>query len=139
MAGEKDVKINNTQRRELGKIADRIIDDRIRVAMEEAAHQKSIARKRAEEELGASELDMQIEALSNEIKELEAKKEELGFGRYDHIIPGSRADSYTREFLRLSEMEVGKLKSLKDTAKQKLWASETVNAAESILEKVKKL
>ena len=139
MAEEKVAKINNTQRREFAKIVDRVIADKLSAALQEVNDAKVEGKNRAAEESGAVELDIQIDALDKEVKLLQKKKEELGFGHYDNIIAGSKAEHFIKEFVRIPSMEVSKLKGIRDSVQQRIWASQTIDEASSILEKVKKM
>lgn len=140
MAEKNEIRINNTQRREFAKIAGGIIEEKLRKAIAEADIQRSIARERAAEELGVAELDRQIAGLEEEIKLLEKKREKLGFGtRYGHIIPGSVAARWIDNYREQYKEDVDKLRSAASLVKEHLWASQTLDEAQRIMEKVRGL
>lgn len=135
---EREVKINNTQRREFAKIADRIIQDKMEQCSKDDRHVEMVARQKAAETL-ASELDDRIAILEEHIERLRKEKEALGFGKYDHIIPGSKADELIQDYRKDSRKKLHNLRQLRDDVKERLWASQTLREAQSVMVELRSL
>jgi len=133
-------RINNTQRRELTKLAVGMLDKKVQQARDESGDLVAQIREQAREELGVAAMDMEIEAMEERIRVLKKKKEQLGFNQYHNgLLPGSKAKMLVDERTSTTCKKVKELEEKKTDVISGIWASTTLSQALSILESVKRL
>ena len=142
MAGQENGKdkINNTQRRELVKLAVNSLDRKIQQARDESGGLVAQIGEQVREELGIIAMDMEIKSMEERIQILKKEKEKLGFGIYqDTLLPGSQAKMLVDERSSSACEKISKLENMKTEAISGIWTSTTLSQALSILENVKQL
>ena len=139
--GNNDDRVNNTQRRELTKLAGGVLDKKIQQARDESGELVAQIREKIREELGVVAMDMEIKSMQERIQVLEKKKEELGFSKYrdDSLIPGSKAKMLVDKRTSTACEKVRELEEKKTDVVSGIWTSTTLSQALSILESAKKL
>ena len=139
MAKDND-RINNSQRRELARLAVGMLDKKIQQARDESGDLVAQIRRQIREELGAAAMDMEIEEMEKRIQVLKKKKEQLGFNQYhDGLLSGSKAKMLVDERTSAACEKVRELEEKKTDAISGIWTSTTLSQALSILESAKAL
>ena len=138
--GNRDDRINNSQRKALVNLAVGVLDKKIQQARDESGELVAQIRKQIREELGVVAIDMEIKAMQERINVLEQKKEELGFERYrDVMLPDSKAKMLVDKRTSTASRKVRELEEKKTDAISGIWTSTTLSQAISILESAKAL
>ena len=142
MAGQGNSKdrINNTQRRELVKLAVAMLDRRIQQARDESGELVAQIREQVRDELGIVAMDMEIKAMEERIQILKKEKEKLGFSIYqDTLLPGSQAKMLVDERSSSACEKISELGDMKTEAISGIWTATTLSQALSILNNVRGL
>ncbi len=142
MTGQKNNgdRINNTQRRELVKLAVSGLDRKIQRARDESGELVAQIREQVREELGIVAMDMEIKAMEERIQILTKKKEKLGFDRYQNaILPGSQARMLVDERASSACENVMELEDMKTETISGIWTATTLSQALSIFNNVRGL
>jgi predicted RNase H-like nuclease (RuvC/YqgF family) len=133
-------RINNTQRKELVKLAVQVLDKKIQQARDESGQLSAQIRQQVKEELGAAAIDMEIEEMEKRIQLLKKKKEQLGFNQYhDNLLPGSQAKMLVDERTGAACGKVRELEEKKTDIISGIWTANTLSQALGILDKAKSL
>ena len=137
---ETNGKINNSQRKNLAKLAVELLDRKIQRARDESGDIVAQIREQVRQELGIDTIDNQIEAMENQIAILRRKKEQLGFGKYqDMLLPGSEAKRLVDERSGSACEKIRELQDMKTEAISGIWAANTLPQALSILNNIRGL
>ena len=137
---ENNNRINNTQRKELVKLAVGALDRKIHQARDESGGLVAQIREQVREELGIIAMDMEIKAMEERIQILKKEKEKLGFGIYqDTLLPGSQAKMLVDERSSSACEKISELEDMKTEAISGIWTSTTLSQALSILNNVRGL
>ena len=138
--GSGNGRINNTQRKQLAKLAVEVLDKKIQQARDESGELVAQIRNQVREELGVVAIDMEIKSMEERIKVLERKREELGFDKYqDRLLPGSKARMLVDKRTGTACKKVKELEERKTDVISGIWTSVAMSEALSILESVKKI
>ena len=138
--GNSNDRINNTQRRELVKLAVSTLDRRIQQARDESGGLVAQIREQVRDELGIVAMDMEIKSMEERIQVLKKEKEKLGFSIYqDSLLPGSQAKMLVDERASSACEKISEMEDMKTEAISGIWTSTTLSQALSILENVKQL
>jgi len=133
-------RINNTQRKELVKLAMDLLDKKVQQARDESGELVSQIREQVREELGIVAMDMEIKAMEERIQVLVKEKEKLGFDKYQNaLLPGSQAKRLVDDRSSSACEKVRELEDMKTEAISGIWTSTTLAQALSILENVRGL
>lgn len=133
-------RINNSQRRELVKLAVGVLDRKIQQARDESGGLVARIREQVREELGIVAMDMEIKTMEERIQILKREKEKLGFSIYqDALLPGSQARMLVDERSSSACEKIKGLEDMKTEAISGIWTSTTLSQALSILENVRQL
>ena len=138
MEGNGNGKINNTQRRELVKLAVGTLDRKIQQARDESGDIVAQIKAQVMEELGVAAIDNQIQAMEKQIVILKKKREQLGFSPYqDSLVPGSQAKMLVDERSSSACEKIRELEDMKTETISGIWTADTMSQALSIFENVK--
>ena len=133
-------KINNTQRRELVKLAVGALDRKIQQARDESGELVDQIREEVREELGVIAMDMEIKSMEERIQVLTKEKAKLGFDKYrDILLPGSKAKMLVDERASSACESVRELEDMKTETISGIWTSTMLSQALSILNNVRGL
>ena len=133
-------RVNNTQRRELVKLALGMLDRKIQQARDESGELVDQIREEVREELGVIAMDMEIKAMEERIQVLTKEKAKLGFDKYrDMLLPGSKAKMLVDERASSACEKIRELEDMKTEAISGIWTSITLSQALSILNNVRGL
>ena len=137
---ENNDRINNTQRKELVKLAVGALDRKIQQARDESGELVAQIREQVREELGIVAMDMEIKAMEERIHVLTKEKEKLGFEKYQNaLLPGSQAKTLVDERASSACEKIRKLEDMKMDSISGIWTSSTLTQALSILNNVRGL
>jgi Rad3-related DNA helicase len=126
-------RINNTQRRELVKLAMGTLDKKIQQARDESGELVG-------EELGIVAMDMEIKAMEERIQVLTKEKEKLGFEKYQNaLLPGSQAKTLVDERSSSACEKIRELEDMKMDSISGIWTANTLSQALSIFNNVRGL
>lgn len=138
--GNDNHRVNNTQRRELAKLAVGVLDKKIQQARDESGELVAQIKQQVREELGVAAMDMEIAEMERRVQVLKKKKEQLGFNQYnDGLLAGSQAKMLVDERTGTACKQVRELEEKKTDVVSQIWTSTTLSQALSILESVKRL
>lgn len=138
--GNSKDRINNTQRRELVKLAVVVLDKKIQQARDESGELVAQIREQVRDELGIVAMDMEIKAMEERIQVLKEKREKLGFDRYrDALLPNSRAKMLVDERSSVACEKIRELEDKRTETISGIWTSTTLSQALSILKNVRGL
>lgn len=132
---ETGTRLNNAQRKALADIVGRQLDGRVSDAR--AAESKLEAEIIGEiaDRFKIGSLDSEIERLEKQIKNLNARKEELGFrNRYGggYEIAGGEARKLLETKLRNRSTAITTLEQRKDVIQRNIWLATTVEQAQGL-------
>ena len=138
--GNNNHRVNNTQRRELAKLAVGVLDKKIQQARDESGELVAQIREQVRDELGIVAMDMEIKAMEERIQILKKEKEKLGFSIYqDTLLPGSQAKMLVDERSSSACEKISELGDMKTEAISGIWTATTLSQALSILNNVRGL
>ena len=133
-------RINNTQRRELVKLAVGALDRKIQQARDESGELVVRIKEQVREELGIAAIEMEIEEMEKRIQVLKKKREEVGFNQYhDALLPGSKAKMLVDQRASSASEKVRELEDMKTEVISGIWTASTLSQALSILDNVRGL
>ena len=142
MAGQKNNgdRINNTQRKELVKLAVGALDRKVQQARDQSGELVAQIKAQVRKELGIVAMDMEIKAMEERIQVLTKEKEKLGFDKYQNaLLPGSQAKTLVDERSSSACEKVRELEDMKMDSISGIWTATTLSQALSILNNVRGL
>ncbi len=142
MAGQKNNgdRINNTQRKELVKLAVGALDRKVQQARDQSGELVAQIKAQVRKERGIVAMDMEIKAMEERIQVLTKEKEKLGFDKYQNaLLPGSQAKTLVDERSSSACEKVRELEDMKMDSISGIWTASTLSQALSILNNVRGL
>jgi len=132
-------KINNTQRKILANLAVEILNGKVQQARDESGDLVNQIKNQVKDELGIKAMDIEIETMQKQIEALQQKREQLGFGKYDGLISGSQAKTLIDKRTSTACEKVRQLEDKKTDAISRIWTSNIMTEALSVLEEARNI
>jgi hypothetical protein len=135
---QQEQRINNAQRGALAEIVRKRFEERIEAARQaENQLEQQIAQELARK-FGIASIDAQIERLEKEVKNLQQRKEELGFTKHyegdRYRIAGGRAKALLEAKVKSRSVAVRDLRLVQSTTEQQIWLATTVEQAQQLVD-----
>ena len=130
-------KLNNSQRKALVKLVKNAYQRKIE--RQKKLHQDAVAQvtKEVKAELGVAKIDEELKCLEDRRKELEARKECLGFSKYnDNPIPGSEAKRQIDQGAKAEKDRISELVKEMDKAICAIWMSDEWHEIRMIVDEI---
>ena len=132
-------KLNNSQRTALVKLVQNAYERRI--ATQKASLYDDIARitQDVKEELGVTDIEEQIACHESMIKELEAEKEKLGFGKYSsnwNTLTGSEARRLVDKRAADKRQEIANTEVEMDRTMSAIWTATELSEVKPMVDEV---
>ena len=132
-------KLNNSQRTALVKLVQNTCQRRI--AVQKALLHDDLARitQEVKEELGVTDIERQIACHESMIKELEAEKEKLGFGKYGsngNTLTGSEARRLVDRRAAGKRNEIASMESEMDRAMSAIWTATELSEVKPLVDEI---
>ena len=132
-------KLNNSQRQALVKLVQNAYDRRI--AIQKALLHDDIARitQEVKEELGVTDIEEQIQCHESMIKELEAEKEKLGFGKYSNngnTLTGSEAKRLVDKRAAGKRQEITDIQAEMDRTMSAIWTATELSEVKPLVDEI---
>ena len=119
-------KLNNSQRSALVKLVQNAYERRIAVQKASLHDDLSRITQEVKEELGVTDIEEQVACHESMIKELEAEKEKLGFGKYGsngNTLIGSEARRLVDKRAADRKQEIASMESEMDRTMSAIWTA----------------
>ena len=130
-------KLNNSQRQALVKLVENAFNRRIESQREYYQQMVSQITMEVKAELGVAKIDIELEDLEHRTKELEAKKEQLGFSKYNGtLIPGSEAQRMVMHGASTEKDKIRVLELRKDKAVNAIWTATELSEVKPMVDEI---
>ena len=132
-------KLNNSQRTALVKLVQNTCERRI--AVQKASLDDDLTRitQEVKEELGVTDIDEQIACHESMIKELEAEKEKLGFGKYSsngNALTGSEARRLVDKRAADRRQEIADMEAEMDRTMSSIWTATELSEVKPMVDEI---
>jgi hypothetical protein len=130
-------KLNNSQRTALVKLVQNAYSRRIEEQRKLYENAVAEITKEVKAELGVAKMDSELKDLERRTKQLEAKKEQLGFSKYnDHLLPGSEAQKMVNEGASAEKSEITALEAQMDRTVSAVWTATELSEVKQMVDEL---
>lgn len=130
-------RINNTQRKELAKLAATMLHSGIDRLSCSSHRDRRAARRDAKERSGVAEIEREIRGHERRVAELQRMLEDLGW-RWHEPTPTSEVGLILAELTRPLDDRVAAMKKMAADVQERIWTAQTLDEAQAVLAEVKK-